>query len=180
VPAQNLEQDSATTPGRVRGERAKASRLKPLRLGHGRGEWAAITGGCPGGGRFLPGESVVPGFLWRWFGVAAALLDCYSYLLYPWGVHVISRKALSTFVVAHPDSAEPLANWYRIVSKTEFRNMAELRQAFNSVDAVSGLYVFNIGGNKFRLVAAVHFNVGRVYIRRVMTHAEYDKGAWKP
>jgi len=58
--------------------------------------------------------------------------------------------------------------------------MAELRRVFNSVDAVSGLYVFNIGGNNFRLVAAIHFNVGRVYIRHVMTHAEYYKGAWKP
>ncbi len=57
--------------------------------------------------------------------------------------------------------------------------MAELRRVFNSVDAVAGLYVFNIGGNNIRLVAAIHFNAGRVYIRHVMTHAEYDKGACK-
>lgn len=57
--------------------------------------------------------------------------------------------------------------------------MAELRKAFNSVDLVEGLYIFNIGGNNFRLVAAIHFNTGRVYVRHILTHAEYDKGAWK-
>ncbi|MBF0500993.1 MAG: type II toxin-antitoxin system HigB family toxin [Candidatus Riflebacteria bacterium] len=94
-------------------------------------------------------------------------------------VHVISRKAFSAFAVKYPDSAEPLASWYRIISRNAFRNISELRNAFNSVDAVAGPYVFNIGGNKYRLVAAVHFNGGRVYIRHLMTHSEYDKGTWK-
>ncbi len=42
------------------------------------------------------------------------------------------------------------------------------------------LIVFNIGGNKYRLIASIHFNRGKVYIRRVLTHSEYDKGDWKP
>jgi len=94
-------------------------------------------------------------------------------------VHVISKKAIQSFVERHADGAEPLAAWYRIITRTRFANMAELRKAFNSVDVVSGLHVFNIAGNRFRLIAAIHFNVGRVYIRHVLTHAEYDKGAWK-
>lgn len=57
--------------------------------------------------------------------------------------------------------------------------MADLRRTFNSVDVVDGFYVFNIGGNNVRLVAAVHFNTGRVYVRHILTHAEYDKGGWK-
>jgi len=45
---------------------------------------------------------------------------------------------------------------------------------------VAGLTVFNISGNKYRLVAAIHFNRKKVYVRHVLTHEEYDQGAWKP
>jgi mRNA-degrading endonuclease HigB of HigAB toxin-antitoxin module len=59
-----------------------------------------------------------------------------------------------------------------------FANFADLRRAFNATDKVGDFYVFDIGGNKFRLVAAVHFNVQKLYVRHVFTHREYDK--WKP
>lgn len=62
---------------------------------------------------------------------------------------------------------------------TEFKNLAELRSAFNSADNVGDLIVFNIGGNKYRLVASIHFNQGKVYVRHILTHAEYDRGRWK-
>jgi mRNA interferase HigB len=94
-------------------------------------------------------------------------------------VHVISRKALNEFADCHSDSRDPLFAWFRVMSRSTFSNMAELRKAFNSVDLVEGFFVFNIGGNHFRLVAAIHFNTGRVYVRHVLTHAEYDKGGWK-
>jgi len=50
---------------------------------------------------------------------------------------------------------------------------------FPSVDFVNNLAVFNIGGNKYRLIASIHFNRGKVYVRHVLTHQEYDKGGWK-
>lgn len=62
---------------------------------------------------------------------------------------------------------------------TEFKNLAELRSAFKSADNVSDLIVFNIGGNKYRLVASIHFNRGKVYVRHILTHEEYDRGRWK-
>lgn len=60
-----------------------------------------------------------------------------------------------------------------------FKDFAELRQTFPHADIVGQLVVFNIGGNKARLIAAVHFNRGKIYIRAVLTHGEYDKGGWK-
>ena len=57
--------------------------------------------------------------------------------------------------------------------------MAELRKTFASADRVGDKVVFNIGGNKYRLIAAVHFSRGKLYIRDILTHAEYDQGGWK-
>lgn len=51
--------------------------------------------------------------------------------------------------------------------------------AFPHADKVGKFTVFNVGGNKVRLIAAIHYNRGKIYIRHVLTHREYDKGAWK-
>ncbi len=94
-------------------------------------------------------------------------------------MHIISRKALRQFWEKHPDSQSPLSRWYQVVNKSEFTRFDELRATFPSVDKVGNLIVFNIGGNKYRLIASIHFNRGKVYIRHVLTHSEYDRGAWK-
>ena len=94
-------------------------------------------------------------------------------------MHVITRKRLNEFAALHPDSRGPLSAWFAIVEKSNFRSFVELRKAFSSADLVGNKLVFNIGGNKYRLVAAVHFNRGKLYIRHILTHAEYDKGGWK-
>lgn len=60
-----------------------------------------------------------------------------------------------------------------------FRSFGELKRAFRSVDKVGPYLVFNIKGNSLRLVAAIHFNAGMVFVRCILTHTEYDKGAWK-
>lgn len=59
------------------------------------------------------------------------------------------------------------------------RNFAEIKSLFPSTDKVGDMFVFDIGGNKLRLIAAIRFNTRRVYIRAVLTHKEYDKGGWK-
>jgi mRNA interferase HigB len=94
-------------------------------------------------------------------------------------MHVISRKTLRLFWERYPDSEAALARWFKIVQQTEFRNFAELRAAFPTADKVDNWIVFNIGGNKYRLIASIHFNRGKVYVRHVLTHAEYDRGGWK-
>ncbi len=94
-------------------------------------------------------------------------------------MHIISRKALRLFWEQYPDSETPLARWYKIMQHTDFRDWGELRAVFPSADKVGDSIVFNIGGNKYRLICVVHFRRGKVYVRHVLTHAEYDKGVWK-
>ncbi|MGQ0600328.1 MAG: type II toxin-antitoxin system HigB family toxin [Anaerolineales bacterium] len=94
-------------------------------------------------------------------------------------MHIVSRKALRLFWESHPESKAPLSRWFKIVRHTDFDNIDELRATFPSADKVGSLIVFNIGGNKYRLVASIHFNRAKGYIRHVLTHREYDKGVWK-
>ena len=94
-------------------------------------------------------------------------------------MHIISRKALKQFWEQHPDSQSSLIRWFQIIEKNEFSTFNDLRQTFPSADIVGELIVFNIGGNKYRLIVSIHFNWAKVYIRHVLTPSEYDKEAWK-
>jgi mRNA interferase HigB len=94
-------------------------------------------------------------------------------------MHIISRKALRLFWERHPDSQTALVRWFKVMRHTQFKNFAELRAAFPSADKVDHWIVFNIGGHKYRLITVIHFNRGKVYIRHVLTHPEYDRGKWK-
>lgn len=91
-------------------------------------------------------------------------------------MHIISRRCILEFTGRHPDCATALESWYRIVKHTEFISFADLRRTFPSADKVGNLTVFNIGGNKARLIAAVHYNTRRIYTRHIFTHGEYDRG----
>ena len=92
---------------------------------------------------------------------------------------IISNSALRAFAVEHPQADEPLQGWRRVIEKNRFGNWAELKVAFNTIDKVGGLTVFDIGGNKYRLIAYIRFENQIVYIKAVLTHRDYDKGAWK-
>ena len=94
-------------------------------------------------------------------------------------MRIITRKRLLEFAKKHPDCNTALDSWYKIVKHTKFNSFAELKQTFPSADQVGNLTVFNIGGNKARLIAAIHYNTSRVYIRYVLTLKEYDRGTWK-
>lgn len=83
---------------------------------------------------------------------------------------------LREFGLFHPDAIEALNAWYELVKAADWNNLSELRQASNSVDYVGNeRFVFNIRGNRYRLVAMIFFDIRTVYIRFVGTHAEYDK-----
>lgn len=94
-------------------------------------------------------------------------------------MHVITRKRLNEFAKVHPKSKSALVQWYKLIKTGEFSSFVELRKVFPSADQVGKLTVFNIGGNKARLVAAIHYNRKKVYIRAILTHAEYDEEKWK-
>lgn len=94
-------------------------------------------------------------------------------------MQVITRKRLTEFAKKHPEAESALDRWYRIVKHTDFSSFVELRKVLPSADQVGKLTVFNIDGNKARLIAAIHYNRKIIYIRHVLTHKEYDKGTWK-
>jgi mRNA interferase HigB len=94
-------------------------------------------------------------------------------------MHLITRKTLQAFWQQHPDSKTSLERWLQIIEKNNFDSFAQLKATFPSADLVGKLIVFDIGGNKYRLIAAIHFNRHKVYIRHILTHAEYDKDNWK-
>ena len=60
-----------------------------------------------------------------------------------------------------------------------FKHFNELRQIFGSADYVKPYAVFNIAGNKYRLIAVVNYSIATVLVEKIMTHAEYDKGKWR-
>lgn len=93
-------------------------------------------------------------------------------------MHVISKKKLREFWEKHPRAKSPLENWYQIAKAAEWESFADLRAAFNTADAVGKFVVFDIGGNKYRLIAAIHYSRGKLFVRHVLTHAEYDEGKW--
>jgi mRNA interferase HigB len=94
-------------------------------------------------------------------------------------MHVITRKRLNDFAARYPETGTALAHWYQLMKHGDFALFAELRAIFPAADRVGKLTVFNIGGNKARLVAAIHYNHRRIYIRAVLTHREYDQNRWK-
>lgn len=94
-------------------------------------------------------------------------------------MHIITRKRLNEFAEKHPDTKSALQHWYKQAKTNDFQSFAELRKSFSSADQVGKLTVFNIGGNKVRLIAAIHYNRRTIYIRAVLTHREYAEGTWK-
>lgn len=94
-------------------------------------------------------------------------------------MHVISRKKLKQAAALHGDLEGPLDAWFRIAKKALWRNLADVRKTFSSADAVGKWTVFNIKGNQYRLITEINYVFGRIYIRQVSTHAEYDRGGWK-
>jgi mRNA interferase HigB len=94
-------------------------------------------------------------------------------------VRIISRRAIREFVRVHADALEPLDHWYHVSRRARWSNLAEVRKDFPHADAVGRFTVFNIGGNRYRLIASIKYEWQIVYVRHILTHAEYDKGAWK-
>ena len=93
-------------------------------------------------------------------------------------MRLISNKVLREFSDIHPEAEPPLQGWRRVIERGQFANFAELKRSFHAVDKVGDYFVFNLGGNNFRLIAAIHFNTQILYVRAVLTHAEYDD--WRP
>ncbi len=94
-------------------------------------------------------------------------------------MHVITRKRLLEFSEKYPDAYKPLDRWYRLIKSNEYNSFSDLRKMFPQADQVGRLTVFDIGGNKYRLISYIVYERKRIYIRDILTHEEYDKEKWK-
>lgn len=94
-------------------------------------------------------------------------------------MHVISHSKIKKFYDEYSNTKNALESFYKIIKITNFNNLNELKKTFPSADLVGKFTVFNVGGNKIRVITAIHYNTHKIYIRWVLTHAEYDKGKWK-
>ncbi|NIJ55797.1 type II toxin-antitoxin system HigB family toxin [Dyadobacter arcticus] len=91
-------------------------------------------------------------------------------------MNVISFKKLREFYEVHPDSKIYLTSWFKTVRKANWKDFNAVKVDFNSVDLVGdSRLIFNIKGNHYRLIARVNFEYGRLMIKWLGTHAEYDK-----
>lgn len=94
-------------------------------------------------------------------------------------MRIITKRRLHDFWELHPDSKSSLERWYQLVSQNTFATLVDLREAFPSTDQVGKATVFNISGNNYRLITAIHYNTKIVYVLEVLTHAEYSRNEWQ-
>lgn len=91
-------------------------------------------------------------------------------------MRIVSTKVLRDYYLEHPDCKNAILYWVEVVKRASWQNAAEVKEDFAHVDCIGNQrYVFNIGGNKYRLVAVVQFVHQHVFIRFIGTHKEYDK-----
>jgi mRNA interferase HigB len=94
-------------------------------------------------------------------------------------MHVISFSRLREFYTVHPTAKPGLLAWYKRAETTDWQTFVQLRETCPSADQVGKFIVFNIGGNNFRLITFIDFDRKKIFIRHVLTHADYDKDKWK-
>jgi mRNA interferase HigB len=96
-------------------------------------------------------------------------------------MRVISRSRLKKFCTENPDAKAdtPLDEWFHVVKHANWTSFAEVKGTYNATDQVLQFVVFDVGGNKWRIIAVIDYVHGIVYIRQVLSHKDYDKGNWK-
>lgn len=94
-------------------------------------------------------------------------------------MNVISLKRLRKFSSRHRDAEIPLSAWYSVAKKAKWQTLAEVKQVYPSADLVGRYTVFNIKGNKYRLIARIKYGSQTLFVVAIMTHEEYDLGKWK-
>lgn len=95
-------------------------------------------------------------------------------------MRIISRRMIRDFGNVDPASAKPLDEWYRRLKATIATSFVDLKLTFPTADQVGTCTVFNVGGNKYRVIAKIVYRFQTVYLRAVLSHKDYDKDGWKP
>ena len=94
-------------------------------------------------------------------------------------MHVITQKRIWEAQTKWPHTAAALESWYRLIRASTPKDFSELKRLLPATDKVGSQHVFDIGGNKLRLIAIVQYRAQKLFIQHVLDHAEYDKGKWR-
>lgn len=94
-------------------------------------------------------------------------------------MHVITQKRIWEAQAKWPQAATALGAWYRLIKACTPKDFAEMKGLFPATDKVGPQHVFDIGGNKLRVIAIVQYRAQKVFIRHILDHAEYEKGKWR-
>ena len=103
-------------------------------------------------------------------------------------VNLVTRKHLSDAAKSFKDAAQELKSWIAIAEAARWRNFTEVRSVFKDADSVDGYVVFNVRGNRYRLITVIHYakdkpreTNGHIYIRSFLRHSDYDdRKKWDP
>ena len=94
-------------------------------------------------------------------------------------MRIISKVVIREFSKKHASALEPLMHWYRVTKRARWSNLADVRVDFPHADLVGKYTVFNVAGNKYRLIASIKYRWQVIYLRHILKHAEYEKEKWK-
>ena len=99
-------------------------------------------------------------------------------------MHIITRRRLKEYANKHPNAEASLTAWYTVARAARWPSITEVRKTFPHADAAQAasgktITIFNIAGNNHRLITAIHYNTGKLFILKILTHTQYDKPNWK-
>lgn len=89
-------------------------------------------------------------------------------------MRIVSEKTIKHFWLKHKEAETPLRDFINLVSKADWQNLADIKILFPNADYHNDLVIFNVGGNKFRIVLIIRFKKHLAFVRAVLTHKEYD------
>lgn len=90
-------------------------------------------------------------------------------------MRIVTERQIREFIGREPKSADAMWHWADAIESGSWTNPSDLKRTFASASFVGGLTIFNVGGNKYRIAAFVHYGKQIVYVKRIGTHKEYDK-----
>jgi mRNA interferase HigB len=96
-------------------------------------------------------------------------------------MRILSKKTLRKFWEQKKcrDAEQPLRHWYGVTKKADWNDFSDVRNDFRTADVLKNCVIFDIGGNKYRLIAKIDYKYKMVFVRFILTHKGYDKGDWK-
>ncbi len=94
-------------------------------------------------------------------------------------MHLITIRNLRQDSVVYPDVEKQIKDWYDVVKVAEWQSLIDVQVIYRDAEAVGNFTVFNIKGNKYRLIVSIDYEAQLIYYKYFLTHAEYDKENWK-